>query len=122
MNFRCLLVICFSVLTFSRTMAGFVTQDAPTPHGPGHQPHADVESEKALLGRLVAELERSSRSFMYLRSVGFTQSDEEFEQLIAQNNRILQSTRIVRFDAQGNRQIPGWPGVRLTPEFKSRPQ
>jgi hypothetical protein len=84
MNFRCLLVIGLSVLTFSRTMGGFVAQDTPKPHAPGHPSHADVEGEKALPGRLVAELERSSRSFMYLRSVGFTQSDEEFEQLIAQ--------------------------------------
>jgi len=120
MNFRSLPVIGFTVLAFSQAMGGFVAQDTPKPNAPSPQPHTDVEREKTVLGRLMAELERSSRSFMYLRSVGFTQSDEEFEQIIAQNNRILQLTRIMRFDAQGNRQIPGWPGVRLTPEFKSQ--
>jgi hypothetical protein len=121
MSFRCLLVIGFSVLALSQTHGGFVAKDTGKPDAPGRQPQAGVEDEKALLGRLVAQLERSSRSFIYLRSIGFAQSDEEFEKLIVRNNKILESTRIMRFDAQGNRQIPGWPGVRLTAEFKSQP-
>jgi hypothetical protein len=120
MNFRCFLAIGLSVVTLSTAMGGFVAKETPKPDAPARQSPANVEREKALLARLIAELERSSRSFMYLRSVGFTQSDEEFERLIARNNRILEFTRIMRFNAQGDRQIPGWPGVRLTLEFKNQ--
>ena len=80
---------------------------------------SDLGQDKLLLERLIAELQRSSRSFVYLRSQGFTQSDKEFEQLIAQNNTVLLPTRIVRRDEKGVRQIPGWPGVALTPTFKA---
>ncbi len=80
---------------------------------------SDLGQDKLLLERLIAELQRSSRSFVYLRSQGFTQSDQEFEQLIAQNNKVLRPTRIVRHDEKGMRQIPGWPGAALTPEFKA---
>lgn len=79
----------------------------------------DLKQDKLLLERLLAELQRSARSFVYLRSKGFTQSDQEFEQLIAQNNAVLRPTRIVRYDEKGARQIPGWPGVMLTPAFKT---
>lgn len=78
-----------------------------------------VEQDKQLLTRLIAELQRSSRSFVYLRSQGFNLSDGEFEKLIASNNKVLRSTRIVRRDEKGTRQIPGWPGVALTPEYKA---
>lgn len=80
---------------------------------------SDVGQDKLLLERLIAELQRSSRSFVYLRSKGFTQSDQEFERLIAQNNTVLRPTRIIRHDEKGVRQIPGWPGVALTPAFKA---
>lgn len=80
---------------------------------------AGVEQDKALLTRLIAELRRSSRSFIYLRSQGFNLSDGEFEKLIASNNKVLRSTRIIRHDERGARQIPGWPGVALTPEYKA---
>ncbi len=80
---------------------------------------SDLGQDKLLLERLIAELKRSARSFVYLRSKGFTQSDQEFEQLIAQNNAVLRPTRIVRHDEKGARQIPGWPGVMLTPVFKA---
>lgn len=80
---------------------------------------SDVEPEKVVLERLIAELQRSARSFIYLRSKGFTQSDTEFEQLVARNNAILRPTRIIRHDEKGLRQIPGWPGVALTPTFKA---
>lgn len=77
-----------------------------------------VTRDKAVLERLITELKRSSRSFIYLRSKGFTQTDEEFDQLIAENSAILRHTRIVRRNENGVRQIPGWPGVGLTAEYK----
>lgn len=80
---------------------------------------SDLGQDKLLLEQLIAELQRSARSFVYLRSKGFAQSDKEFEQLIARNNTVLRSTRIVRHDENGVRQIPGWPGVALTAEFKA---
>lgn len=80
---------------------------------------AGVEQDKQLLTRLIAELQRSSRSFIYLRSRGFNLADGEFEKLIASNNKVLRSTRIIRYDEKGARQIPGWPGVALTPEYKA---
>ncbi len=80
---------------------------------------SEPEQDKQVLERLIAELQRSPRSFIYLRSKGFSQSDTEFGQLIARNNTVLQTTRIVRYDEKGVRQIPGWPGVLLTPEFKA---
>lgn len=80
---------------------------------------AGVEQDKQLLTRLIAELHRSSRSFVYLRSQGFNLSDGEFEKLIASNNKVLRPTRIVRYDEKGARQIPGWPAVALTPEYKA---
>lgn len=79
----------------------------------------NVEQDKQLLTRLIAELQRSSRSFVYLRSQGFNLSDAEFDKLIASNNKVLRSTRIVRHDEKGTRQIPGWPGAALTPEYKA---
>jgi hypothetical protein len=77
-----------------------------------------VEQDKVLLERLIAELKRSPRSFIYLRSKGFTQSDTEFEQIIAKNDEVLRRTRIVRRAEHGIRQIPGWPGVALTQAYK----
>jgi hypothetical protein len=77
-----------------------------------------VAQDKGLLNRLVTELKYSPRSFIYLRSKGFTQSDKEFEQIIAKNDAVLRRMRIIRRDEYGVRQIPGWPGVALTREYK----
>lgn len=96
--------------------AGCATAAAPTPTPPQA---TGVGQDKALLTKLIAELQRSSRSFIYLRSQGFKLSDSEFEQLIASNNKVLRSTRIIRHDERGMRQIPGWPAVALTPEYKA---
>jgi hypothetical protein len=114
MNSRSIVIILFCAMTLSPAIAGMKregdkSEKKTTTAQPPH------ESEKMLLDRLVSELKRSSRSFIYLRSVGFDLSDEEFDQLIARNNRILAPTRIVRYDKDGTRHIPGWPGVRLTP-------
>lgn len=96
--------------------AGCATATAATPTPPLA---ASVGQDKALLTKLIAELQRSSRSFIYLRTQGFKLSDSEFEQLIASNNKVLRSTRIIRHDERGMRQIPGWPAVALTPEYKA---
>ncbi|MEO6786004.1 MAG: hypothetical protein ABI318_07715 [Chthoniobacteraceae bacterium] len=84
------------------------------------QTHDALGKDKALLNRLVTELQRSPRSFIYLRSIGFTETDEEFDRLIATNNRMFKQTRIVRRDEQGNRKIPGWPGITLKEEYKAQ--
>lgn len=81
-------------------------------------PKDALGKEKSRLNRLVTELNRSPRSFVYLRSAGFTESDQEFAEIIAKNNSMFRSIRIIRRDDQGHRQIPGWPGVALTPEYK----
>ncbi|TLD68345.1 hypothetical protein FEM03_23380 [Phragmitibacter flavus] len=78
-----------------------------------------VGQQKALLGRLVTELQISPRSFVYLRSKGFTQTDQEFEQIIAKNDTMFRRTRIVRRGEDGVRQIPGWPGIAVTAAYKA---
>lgn len=96
--------------------AGCATGATP----PTGVPRAEaVEQDKKVLTRLIAELQRSSRSFIYLRTQGFNLTDEEFEKLITTNNKVLRTTRIIRYDDKGARQIPGWPGVALTPEYKA---
>ncbi len=140
MNTRSLLAVSFSVVVLSSALGGLISQDAgktePTavrepadsssapsaaaPAAPSKLSHEDMENQKVLLNRLVTRLQHSARSFIYLRSVGFTESDEEFERLISTNNAIFRRVRIVRRDEQGNRQIPGWPGIALTSEYKDQ--
>src|SRR3954465_4262535 len=47
-----------------------------------------VEKHKIFLNRLLTELQRSPRSFIYLRSIGFTETDQQFEKLITENSAI----------------------------------
>jgi hypothetical protein len=148
---RSLLTLCIgSTIALSPAIGGLVSKDKPQPESIATRPRPadDVDTaksasgasesasseslakpsrenmgqEKAVLSRLVTQLQRSPRSFIYLRSIGFAQTDKEFEELITRNDAIFRRTRIVRRDEQGNRQIPGWPGVTLTPEYKSRKQ
>lgn len=121
MNHRLIAVLLFTAVTLSPAVAGLKRQDGPSDPHPS-APQSPNETEKALLDRLISELKRSSRSFVYLRSVGFNLTDEEFAQFIVRNNGILRPTRIVRYDKEGNRQTPGWPGVSLTPEYQDRPE
>ena len=58
-------------------------------------------------------LAESPHSFKALRERGFTQSDAEFEKIIATHRALFRSGRIVRRDEQGQRVIPGWPGIDL---------
>ncbi len=66
-----------------------------------------------VLDRLVTELQRSPRSFRYLRTRGFHQSDGEFEELLNAHGGLFRRVRIVRRDDKGQRVIPGWPGMAL---------
>ncbi len=72
--------------------------------------HMKTNSE---FDRLVEALHESSRSFNFLREHGFDHSDEAFEKMIADNPTVLRSVRIIRRDENGQRVIPGWPGVGL---------
>ena len=65
------------------------------------------------LDRLARELQRSARSFRYLRTIGFAHSDEEFSRLVEAHPALFKSVRIVRRDESGQRVIPGWPGIAL---------
>ena len=106
------------VLSATTSSAGYKVE-AEKP-GSAEAPKADpTDKDKTLLNRLLKELKSSPRSFIYLRSVGFTQNDEEFERLIVTNSSMFKRTRIVRREENGNRLIPGWPGITLTDEYKS---
>lgn len=109
------LLVGISLVALLFLLGGCATS-SPTP-STGHSTDR-VAQDKVLLDRLVAELKHSPRSFIYLRSKGFTQSDKEFEEIIAKNDAMLRRTRIIRRDEHGVRQIPGWPGVALTEEYK----
>lgn len=127
---RSLLVLSFCGFAVSTAFGGFAAVEAkakapnqerslekPEPAKKG-DPSA-VEKNKIFLNRLLTELQRSPRSFIYLRSIGFTETDQQFEKLITENRAIFSPTRIIRRDEQGNRQIPGWPGISLRQEFRT---
>jgi hypothetical protein len=131
MNVRSLLPMCFGALLLSSANGGLILQHdraqraaasiEATDKGPEKPVTATKDAlgqEKKTLNRLVTELQRSARSFLYLRSVGFTETDQEFAEIIAKNNSMFRSVRIIRRDDQGNRQIPGWPGIALTADYK----
>ncbi|MEA3207268.1 MAG: hypothetical protein QOE70_325 [Chthoniobacter sp.] len=67
----------------------------------------------ATLDRLVGELQRSPRSFRYLRTIGLNQKDEEFAAMITTHGDLFREVRIVRRDERGQRITPGWPGIAL---------
>jgi hypothetical protein len=124
MQTHTLLVLGICAATLSSASGGIIAQPelkslrkAESSDSASQPSHDAMESEKVLLGRLVTELQESGRSFIYLRSIGFKESDEEFERIIAANNKVFRSIRIVRRDEHGNRVIPGWPGIALTPEY-----
>ncbi len=129
---RSVLILALCPLAFSSALGALradattpARKDAGNPEPPKYavatkQPREAMGKEKALLNRLVTELQHSSRSFVYLRSIGFTETDEEFDRLIATNNRMFKQTRIVRRDERGSRKIPGWPGITLKEEYKAQ--
>jgi hypothetical protein len=55
-----------------------------------------------------------AHSFKYIRkATGLRLTDDQFLELIKENDQRLRFTRIRRADAAGNRVQPGWPGVKL---------
>lgn len=87
---------------------------------PGALPEAVVrlkEKNRIVAGsaahRVVQAIAHSAHSFKALRERGLSQTDAEFEQLIASNPGLFKSVRIVRRDEKGQRVIPGWPGIGL---------
>ncbi len=55
-----------------------------------------------------------AHSFNYIRkATGLLLTDDQFVELIKENEQRLRFTRIRRADANGNRIQPGWPGVKL---------
>jgi hypothetical protein len=93
---------------------------ATTGAKPGALPEAVVRLKAkygvtagSVVDRVVQMIAASPHSFRALRELGLTQTDEEFEQLIASNPGLFRNTRIVRRDEQGRRVIPGWPGLAL---------
>jgi len=126
MNTGLVLLLRLGIVTFAAVMGLAPQQVARGDSAPiqfvaassGVESHAKMEQDKVFLNRLLTVLRHSARSFIYLRSKGFNLSDREFEQLIASNDEVFRRTRIVRRDEHGVRQIPGWPGVALTTEYK----
>ena len=64
---------------------------------------------------VTAAVKDGARSFMHIRkATGLRLTDDEFLELIKENEQRLRFTRIRRADADGNRIQPGWPGVKLS--------
>ena len=72
------------------------------------------------IDRVVQALAHSPHSFKALRERGLSQTDAEFEQLLASNPGLFRSVRIVRRDEQGRRVMSGWPGIGLTIDYPKR--
>jgi len=55
-----------------------------------------------------------AHSFKYIRKItSLPLTDEQFMDLIKENEARIQFTRIRRVDTDGNHIRPGWPGVKL---------
>jgi hypothetical protein len=64
---------------------------------------------------VVASVKDGAHSFKYIRkATGLRLTDDQFLELIRENEQRLRFTRIRRADADGNRIQPGWPGVKLS--------
>jgi trimethylamine:corrinoid methyltransferase-like protein len=71
----------------------------------------DMENVQMILGRA---LRSSAHSYEWIRSnTPLNYSDEEFEALFTKKPETFESVRIVRRDENGERIIPGKPGIRL---------
>lgn len=63
---------------------------------------------------VAAAVKDKAHSFKHIRrATGLRLSDDQFLNLIKENQERLEFTRIRRADAEGNRVRPGWPGVKL---------
>lgn len=88
-------------------------KSAPLPEPIARLAAANGVTPGSDLDRLVRALAQSPHSFKALRERGFTQSDAEFERIIATHRGLFHSTRIIRRDEKGQRIIPGWPAIDL---------
>jgi len=72
------------------------------------------EIEMSGVDTLATAVKDRAHSFNYIRkATGLRLSDDQFLELIKENERRLRFTRIRRADADGNSIRPGWPGVKL---------
>jgi hypothetical protein len=63
---------------------------------------------------VAAAVKDKAHSFKYIRrATGLRLSDDQFLNLIKENQERLEFTRIRRSDAAGKPVRPGWPGVKL---------
>jgi hypothetical protein len=63
---------------------------------------------------VTAAVKDRAHSFKHIRrATGLRLSDQQFLNLIQENQDRLEFTRIRRADAVGKRIRPGWPGVKL---------
>ena len=68
----------------------------------------------SIIETVAAAVKDRAHSFKYIRkSTGLRLTDDQFLELIKENEQRLRFTRIRRADADGNRIQPGWPGVKL---------
>jgi hypothetical protein len=63
---------------------------------------------------VTAAVQKKAHSFKYIRkATGLRLSDDQFLNLIKENDSRLEFTRIRRADTEGNPVRPGLPGVKL---------
>jgi hypothetical protein len=68
----------------------------------------------SIIETVAAAVKGGPHSFRYIRkSTGLRLTDDQFLELIKENEQRLRFARIRRADADGNRIQPGWPGVKL---------
>lgn len=68
----------------------------------------------SVIDTVATAVKDKAHSFKYIRkATGLRLTDDEFVELIKENDKRLRFTRIRRADADGNRLQPGWPGVKL---------
>ena len=68
----------------------------------------------SVIDTVAAAVKDRAHSFNYIRkATGLRLSDDQFLELIKENERRLRFTRIRRADPEGNLIRPGWPGVKL---------
>jgi hypothetical protein len=68
----------------------------------------------SVIDTVATAVKSGAHSFRYIRkATGLRLSDEQFLELIKENESRLRFTRIRRADPDGNFIRPGWPGVKL---------
>jgi hypothetical protein len=68
----------------------------------------------SIIETVAASVKDGAHSFKHIRkATGLRLTDDQFLELIEENQQRLRFTRIRRADADGNRVQPGWPGVKL---------